>query len=187
MPRKNDKRDRLIDAADELIYQQTFNSTTLADIATKAEVPLGNVYYYFKTKDDILKAVIHERSARLQTQFSEWEQSIPNAKERLRAYIGYNVDSKETTAQFGCALGSLCQELGKYTGELGSLAAELMHRSLTWVESQFKALGKGEQAPVLAKYLIGSLQGVSLLTLTFKDPNLLQRQSKNLEQWLETA
>ena len=187
MSRKNDKRDRLVDAADELIYQQTFNSTTLADIATKAEVPLGNVYYYFKTKDDILKAVVQKRSATLQALFSEWEQTIPNAKERLRAYIGYNVDSKDTTAQFGCALGSLCQELGKYTGELGNLAAELMHRSLTWVESQFKTLGKGEQAAVLAKYLIGSLQGVSLLTLTFKDPNLLQRQSRNLEQWLEAA
>jgi len=39
----------------------------------------------------------------------------------------------------------------------------------------------------LAKYLIGSLQGVSLLTLTFKDPSLLQRQSKTLEKWLEAA
>ena len=57
MPRKNDKRDRLIDAANDLIYQQTFNATTLADIAAKANVPLGNVYYYFKTKDDILNLI----------------------------------------------------------------------------------------------------------------------------------
>ncbi len=187
MSRKNDKRDRLVDAADELIYQQTFNSTTLADIATKADVPLGNVYYYFKTKDDILKAVVQKRSATLQAQFSQWEQQIPNAKERLQAFIGHSTEISHTTAKFGCELGSLCQELGKYAGELANLAAELMHRTLTWVENQFKILGKGEQASILAKYLIASLQGVSLLTLTFKDPNLIQKQSKNLEQWLETA
>ncbi len=186
MSRKNDKRDRLVDAADELIYQQTFNSTTLADIATKADVPLGNVYYYFKTKDDILKAVVQKRVAALQAQFTAWEE-LPNAKDRLRAFIGYTAETSETTAKFGSEMGSLCQELGKYTGELANLAADLMHRTLTWVEAQFTTLGKGEQSTVLAKYLLSSLQGVSLLTLTFKDPNLINRQSKNLEQWLEAA
>jgi AcrR family transcriptional regulator len=187
MSKKNDKRDRLVDAADELIYQQTFNSTTLADIATKADVPLGNVYYYFKTKDDILKAVVQKRSAVLQALFSQWEQQIPNAKERLHTFIQHNIGISNTTAKFGCELGSLCQELGKYAGDLANLAAELMHRTLVWVENQFKILGKGEQAAVLAKHLIASLQGVSLLTLTFKDPSLIQKQSKNLEQWLDTA
>jgi AcrR family transcriptional regulator len=187
MSRKNDKRERLIDAADELIYQQTFNSTTLADIATRADVPLGNVYYYFKTKDDILKAVVHKRAGALNSQFSAWEQELPNAKERLRAFISQTIQTSDTTAQYGCSLGSLCQELGKYTGELSHLAAELMHKTLGWVETQFKTLGKGEQANILAKYLVASLQGVSLLTLTFKDPNLIQRQTKNLELWLEAA
>lgn len=187
MSRKNDKRNRLIEAADDLIYKQTFNSTTLADIATKADVPLGNVYYYFKTKDDILKAVIQKRNALLQERLSILDQQFPNAKERLSAFIDQNIGTSETTAQFGCSLGSLCQELGKYTGELAPLAAELMHKTLTWVESQFKALGKGEKSTTLAKYLIASIQGVSLLTLTFKDPTLINKQSKNLERWLETA
>lgn len=187
MPRKNDKRDRLIDAANDLIYQQTFNSTTLADIATRADVPLGNVYYYFKTKEDILKAVIQKRSTELQAQFSAFEEAFPHAKERLSALIENSVSTSETTAQYGSELGSLCQELGKFTGELSQVAAELMHRTLEWVEAQFKTMGKGEQSTVLAKYLIGSLQGVSLLTLTFKDPNLLKRQSKILEKWLEAA
>ena len=187
MSRKNDKRSRLIEAADELIYQQTFNSTTLADIATRAEVPLGNVYYYFKTKDDILKAVIQKRSATILSLFSQWEQQLASPKDRIRAFIGQSVELSNTTAQFGCSLGSLCQELSKYTGELAPLAAELMHKILTWVETQFKSLGKGERSETLAKYLIASLQGASLLTLTFKDPNMIQKQSKQLEQWLEAA
>ena len=42
------KRDRLIDAASQLFYEQGVERTTIADIAAAADVPAGNVYYYFK-------------------------------------------------------------------------------------------------------------------------------------------
>ena len=48
MARTSDKRVRLVDAAKALIHKQGFNLSTLADIAQEADVPLGNVYYYFK-------------------------------------------------------------------------------------------------------------------------------------------
>ena len=56
--RRPGKRQRLIAAASQLLHQQGAEKTTLADIAQAAEVPVGNVYYYFKTKDDIIAAVI---------------------------------------------------------------------------------------------------------------------------------
>ena len=59
MPRKTDKRVRLIEAAKVLIHQQGFHLTTLADIAQEADVPLGNVYYYFKTKEAIGEAAFY--------------------------------------------------------------------------------------------------------------------------------
>jgi TetR/AcrR family transcriptional regulator, transcriptional repressor for nem operon len=65
MPRKTDKRVRLVDAAKALIHRQGFNLTTLADIAQEADVPLGNVYYYFKTKEAIGEAVITNRGREL--------------------------------------------------------------------------------------------------------------------------
>jgi hypothetical protein len=42
--RPRGKRERLIAAAAQMIYQQGLEKTTLADIAAAAEVPLGNVY-----------------------------------------------------------------------------------------------------------------------------------------------
>lgn len=186
MSKKNDKRDRLIDAASELIYKKTFNSTTLADIAALSEVPLGNVYYYFKTKDDILKAVVRRREIELENLFCVWEQ-LPNIQERLRAFIAQHTEGSDTIARFGCTLGSLCQELGKQGGDLADLVGDLMRKTLQWVEKQFRALGKGERAVTLAEQLIASLQGISLLTLTFHDPGFLHRQSKMLEQSIEVA
>ena len=70
--------------------------------------------------------------------------------------------------------------------DTNDLIEQRRHKLAVWRQED-KAYPTGFHRNVLAKYLIGSLQGVSLLTLTFKDPNLLQRQSKNLEQWLEAA
>src|SRR6266852_8058083 len=53
-----DKRSRLVSAAVDLAYQNGFGATSLADIAREAEVPLGNVFYYFKTKDEIGEAIV---------------------------------------------------------------------------------------------------------------------------------
>src|SRR5258706_13825423 len=52
-----DKRTRLIETATKLAYGRGFRETSLADIADAARVPVGNVYYYFKTKEELAEAV----------------------------------------------------------------------------------------------------------------------------------
>lgn len=56
--RASGKRERLAAAAAEVLHAQGVAQTTLADIAQAAEVPVGNVYYYFKTKDELVEAAI---------------------------------------------------------------------------------------------------------------------------------
>src|SRR5260370_13876368 len=67
-----DKRSRLVSAAVGLAYQNGFEATSLADIAREAKGPLGNVYYYFKTKDEIGQAIVELRLARLSAQRHRW-------------------------------------------------------------------------------------------------------------------
>ena len=63
-----DKRTRLVLAGRELLHEQGFQRTTLADVAGRAGVPLGNVYYYFKTKDSLCEAIIEAHLAALAAQ-----------------------------------------------------------------------------------------------------------------------
>lgn len=184
MPRKTDKRVRLIEAAKVLIHQQGFNLTTLADIAQEADVPLGNVYYYFKTKEAIGIAVIEKRGAEWAERLASWSE-ISDPLVRLMTLVKYSLESLDVTARFGCPIGGLCQELGKQGGALSDLAAKLLHDVLVWSEEQFKALGLEQKAPGLALNLISSIQGMFLLTHTFKDPKLAQRQCEELKTWLE--
>src|SRR5215470_8994278 len=67
------KRDRLVEAAKTLFYQQGVTRTTLAEIAEQAQVPLGNVYYHFRTKDALVEAVIQAHVRELQSRFARWE------------------------------------------------------------------------------------------------------------------
>src|SRR5580698_7645429 len=121
MPRKTDKRVRLIEAAKILIHQQGFNLTTLADIAQEADVPLGNVYYYFKTKDAIGEAVLENRAKELHERLQSWEQ-YSDLSARLSALLNFEIEQSETTARSGCPIGSLCQELAKQGGTLADAA-----------------------------------------------------------------
>ncbi len=184
MPRKTDKRVRLVDAAKTLIHQKGFNQTTLADIALLADVPLGNVYYYFKTKDAIGEAVVEKLSAEYAEFFKKLaEHTEPKA--RLMALLAFDTEALDSIARYGCPVGTLCQELGKQGGALADQVAKLLHDLLSWSEAQFRSLGQGEQAADLALALISGIQGVYLLTHTFKDPKLAMRQAKSLEHWLE--
>ncbi len=40
-------------AAKLLLHEHGLRRTTLADVASRADVALGNIYYYFKTKDSL--------------------------------------------------------------------------------------------------------------------------------------
>src|ERR1700751_5282348 len=78
MPKtKTDKRSRLIQTPVKLAYRHGFRTTSLADIAEAANVPLGNVYYYFKTKDEIGEAIVEQRLLGLRTLQEEWNQRGP--------------------------------------------------------------------------------------------------------------
>ena len=52
------KRERLIAGASKLVHHNGVAATTLAEIAQAADVPLGNVYYYFKSKDELIRGVV---------------------------------------------------------------------------------------------------------------------------------
>src|SRR5918992_3405038 len=56
------RRERLAAGAREVIHRHGVEATTIADIAEAARVPVGNVYYYFKTKHELVEAAIDSRA-----------------------------------------------------------------------------------------------------------------------------
>src|SRR5256886_5312138 len=126
-----DKRTRLIDSAMKLAYRRGFRETSLADIAETANVPLGNVYYYFKTKDELGEAVVERRLAEFRA-FREELDRLSSPKERLFAFVERIQSNREQLARGGCPLGGLCTELHKEGGPLAKKSAALFTEPMRW-------------------------------------------------------
>jgi TetR/AcrR family transcriptional regulator, transcriptional repressor for nem operon len=178
------KRERLIAAACEVIYAQGVEHSSLADIAAAAEVPLGNVYYYFRTKDDLVAAVIEAQLARAHAVLGAIDARSADPRVRLKALFGALAQETDRIARYGCPFGSLCLELDKRAEGPGD-AASLMRVPLDWAEYQFRALGRPD-ARDLAVEVIARYQGAALLTNTLRDPALMTREAARVADWLDT-
>lgn len=181
------KRERLVAAACRVLHEQGVERTTLADIALAADVPVGNVYYYFKTKDQLVEAAINAHGNDLRAMLSALDRRrTPQA--RLKGLIGALVEQRDLAARYGCPFGTLACELDKRPDGLDRTAADVLGILADWAEQQFRSMGSGDQAEArdLAIALIASYQGISLLTNTFRDPELMVREGRRLERWIDS-
>jgi AcrR family transcriptional regulator len=178
------KRDRLVASAAELLHRRGVAATTLADIAHAADVPAGNVYYYFKTKDDLVRAVIDVQVEQVEAMLTAFE-TLPEPAERLKALVRRWEQMREVIARYGCPFGTLAAELDRRDDGLDIEAAQPIRRILDWTEIQIQHLGPPD-ARDLATTLFAGIQGAALLASTLRDPNLMSSQVRHLERWIDT-
>ncbi len=173
-------------AGQQLLHQQGFERTTLAHVAALAGVPLGNVYYYFKTKEALCQAIVEAHAATLTELFSGWEQSM-GPRECLVSLVRGPRKWLDDVLAYGCPHGSLCQELEKLGPEspLAQAGVKLMGIYVKWAEAQFRALGWGARSEGRAIDLIAALQGAMLLGHTFRSAEMLTRALRRIERSLD--
>jgi AcrR family transcriptional regulator len=184
------KRDRPVAGARETIYRQGFEATTIADIAEASDVPLGNVYYYyyyyyFKSKDELVAAATDSYLRESRERLSWLEQQHRTPRARLKELVRLLVSQPDQVALYGCPRGSLCSELDKQDNDLAQACKEIRHTPIAWIEQQFKAMGR-RNARDLAFALLASYEGTALLTNTFRDPELMIREGRRLERWIDS-
>ena len=61
----------------------------------------------------------------------------------------------------------------------------MLRLPVDWAEQQFRSIGRRD-ARDLAVALIVSYQGIALLTNTFRDPELMTREGRWLERWIDS-
>ena len=179
-----DKRQRLVEGACLVLHQQGVEKTTLADIAQAADVPVGNVYYYFKTKDELVQAAIDARAQEIETALATFDRHR-SPKARLKAFVKLITAQREVAARYGCPQGTLSSELNKRDDGLGQAGTKFMQLWIDWAERQFRAMGRRD-ARELAVALIASYQGITLLANTFREPELIVREARRLERWIDS-
>jgi TetR/AcrR family transcriptional regulator, transcriptional repressor for nem operon len=179
-------RDQIVEAADDLFYRQGYEHTSFSDIANAVQISRGNFYYHFKSKDEILEAVIALRLANTQTMLEQWEHDGAHPANCIRSFIHILIANRAKIMFYGCPVGTLCAELAKLDHASQAEANKLFALFWTWLSRQFTLLGCEANADALAMHLLARSQGVATLANAFHDEEFIRREVEQMCDWLKS-
>ena len=92
----SERKNEILDVAERLFYERGYDNTSTNDILAEIGIARGTLYYHFKSKEDILDAMIERvlnktiRNARK----IALDESIPVLKRLTLTVLASNVDTK---------------------------------------------------------------------------------------------
>jgi len=180
-------RDHIVEAADRLFYQQGYEHTSFSHIADAVHISRGNFYYHFKSKDQILDAVIRLRLADRRVMLEKWESDGTDPADRIRSFIYILITNRDKIKRYGCPIGTLSTELAKLNHASQDEAHKLLTLFRTWLARQFTLLGREADADELAMHLLARSQGVATLAQAFNDEKFIEQEVRQMGDWLDAC
>jgi TetR/AcrR family transcriptional repressor of nem operon len=137
-------KDRLVVAARDLFWEHGYEATSLADVVEKANAKTGSLYYFFKTKEELLLAVLDWYMENLfPVLIQPIIAHINDPVERVFALLdGYRQALIATGCTYGCPIGNLTLELGDSLPRARQKLATNFESWRTWVRKFLDEAGE---------------------------------------------
>ena len=171
-------RQRIVDAAADLIFRQGVAHTTIDDVRAAAGVSSSQLYHYFDDKPALVRAVVDHQADTMVGGQENFDFSTLNG---LRAWRDFVVAAqREQHCIGGCPIGSLGGELAETDPDARAHVAEGFNRWEATIQSGLREMHtRGELPPdtdpdTLALALLAALQGGLLLTKIKRDTKPLE-------------
>jgi AcrR family transcriptional regulator len=181
---KQPTRLSIIDAARSHIYHKGFGATSYANIAQETNLKKGNIQYYFKSKDELLQAIIDRQIAGIRQQLESWSLDCGTTYDCVERFIAMVEGNADNLARYGCPMGSLNSELGKDHRKQQHQSRAMFDLYLRWLEARFSAILPRDTARERAEQLMVMAQGASLMAHTYEDLDIINRQTALMREWL---
>jgi TetR/AcrR family transcriptional repressor of nem operon len=182
--RTSDARERLIQAAIDLIWQSSYGAVGVDAICEKAGVRKGSFYHYFESKDALVVAALdvhwEDRSVSLDAVFSPSRPPL----ERLRRYFDNLYErQKDIRKKYGRVLGCFHNTLGsecvQRSPEIGAKVQEIIALNKRYLITTLRdlhasGLARGRDAVADADTLYTFVIGALTQARIHDDPGLLK-------------
>lgn len=177
----SDKKERLVRAAVERFHRDGLNGPSIADIARDADVPVGNVFYHFRARDDLVRAVVDHWVERIHSSMgSVLPEGTP--EQRLKAFLDAAAKRADVYAAVGCPLVALARDLRQSGQPLAPLAATVIRPQLDWIDSMLSAMGvRKTEAIRAARTMLATLQGSFQMAFALGDPDVIRATVEGLK------
>jgi len=170
MPRVSDMKERLTEAAMDLIWENSYGATSVDAICERAGAKKGSFYYFFKSKSELAAAALEgdwkKRKVDMDTIFSA---TVPPL-ERFERYFDYvherlSAIQKKCGSILGCPLLSVGSEVSTQDELLREKVQEILDRKIRYFESAIRdahsqGLIVAPDAKAKAKGLFACYEGV---------------------------
>ena len=184
MPRTSTAKERLTDAALEMIWGHSYGATSVDAICEKAAVKKGSFYHFFKSKSELAAAALdqdwQENKAVLDGIFSP---TVPPL-ERFEKYFDWSYAhlvelQRERGIVLGCPLFTLGSEVCTQDTELRDKIQEILDRKLSYYESAIRdahaqGLINAPDAKAKAQTLFAYFQGALTQARIHNDLEMLR-------------
>jgi AcrR family transcriptional regulator len=169
-----DTRERIVETARQLFFQQGYTATGIAQILKASEANSGSLYHFFPTKEDLLAAVLENYKCMLESHVLEPAfQRVSDPIERLFAVLdGYRRLLAATEFALGCPIGNLALEVSNSHPQVRRLIVENFDlwcgaiRKL--IEAASGRLPQGVDAEALARHALATMEGAVMLARAYR-------------------
>ena len=117
----NDTAARIVLAARDLLMTEGYAQFSMRNVAARAGLHLANVQYYYKTREDLVEALVADTGERYRNSYAELRAKGPADREaRFKAIVEFNLKDIATseTRRYFIQLWALLTEIDGRAGHL---------------------------------------------------------------------
>lgn len=187
MGRTSDANERLMDAALDLIWEESYGAVTIDDICKRADVKKGSFYYFFSSKSELAVAALErmwqqESKPKMDAMFSPSIEPLARIRTYLASMYDFQAEIKRKRGKvLGCPVISVGSETCTCSDEQGvsTKIRELFTRKRRYYESAIRdALAEGlieaGDATEKATAVAGLIEGILTQARILNDPEVLR-------------
>lgn len=177
------RREALVLAAAQAIWIDGFAASSLSKIAARAEVPVGNVYYYYKTKADIALAVADLFVAQTQSLIDDITDQSPKPKDRLSLLVEKLRASQSERVKHGCPIYTAVKECARQAPQASVRAGHSFELLTGFVADELKRSGvRPSIANLQARNFVATWQGGIALSHALGESPILAEAFARMER-----
>ena len=159
-------REKILDAVFKLVYINGYNGTSMAMILKECGIPKGSLYHFFKSKKEMVLAVVRERIAPRMDEFYALDEVVGESGVDTIITAMLRVTKKDVLVSYGCPLNRLNQEMSPVDADfevaINAIYEKLKAKIVLLLENS--KLQEGVDSSSLAEFIIAGVWGALSLS-----------------------
>lgn len=119
--KESNVRERILDVASRLFYDQGYNLTGINQIIEEADIARGSLYNHFASKTDLLVAYLWQYQENLFAEIEAYLRPVTDPKKKIPAFFDFRILRQQKQAFRGCPFSKISAEVSRQDDEVNAV------------------------------------------------------------------